>query len=105
MPRARVRHHAPIVARVGRHRHERPLAQAQQIVLPHQPQNAFVVDHKPVTAKLRCDPPISVVTIRERHTLDRVANRRLLLARCRGLPAAVIAGAADPRQRSTFARP
>jgi len=39
-----VRYHAPPMVRVGRGRHERSLPQAEQIILAHQAQHAFVVD-------------------------------------------------------------
>jgi hypothetical protein len=48
--------------------------------------------------QLSGDPPIAIVAVLQRHTLDRVTSRGLFLSRCRRLPAAVIAGAAYPCQ-------
>ena len=97
-PARQVRNQPPFVTRIRRQRHERTLAQAQQIVPPHQPQHAFAVHHQPVAAQLRRDPPIAITPVRQRHALDRIAHRGLLLARCRRLPMAVVAGPGDPRQ-------
>jgi hypothetical protein len=80
--RHQVRHHTPFMARVGRDRHKRTLAQTQQIVLPHQPQHAFVVHHKAVATQLRCDPPVAITAVGQHHALDRVASRGLFLAWC-----------------------
>jgi hypothetical protein len=88
------------MARIGRHRHKRALAQAQQIVPPHQPQHALVVRRKPVPAQLRRDPPVPIAAVGQRRPLHRVSDRGLFLARRRCTPLAVIAGAGDPRQRA-----
>jgi hypothetical protein len=94
-----VRHDPPVMARVGRHRHERALAQTQ-IVLSHQPQDPFVVGHKALATQLRRNPPIAIAAVRQRHALNGVTHSRLFLARRRCTPAPVVAGAAEPRQHT-----
>jgi hypothetical protein len=74
--------------------------QAQQIVFAHQPQHPLAVDRHSLAAELRGDPPVTVMTMRQRDTLDRIAHRGFLPARCRGLPVPVITGAADAGQRA-----
>ena len=76
------------------------LPQAQQVVLAHQPQHALVIDRPALPPQLRADPPIAIVAVRQRQTLDGIAQAGLLLARRRGLPMPVIAGAADARERA-----
>ena len=74
--------------------------QAQQIVLAHQPQHAFVVHRKALATQLRGDPAVAVVPVRERQTLHRVTHAGLFLARRRRTPVAVVAGTADAGQRA-----
>jgi hypothetical protein len=90
-----VGHHLPGMARVRRDRHERPGAQAQQVVLAHKTQHPLVVGRPAFTPQLRGDAPVAVVPVVECQTLDSVTQAGFLLTRRRGLPVAVVAGAAD----------
>src|SRR5438874_11678603 len=95
-----VRHHRPGVPRVRRQRHEGPPAQTQQVVLAHQAQHALVVDDQAFIAKLPSDVPVAAVfpAVPQPRPRDGVGPRGIVLARRAGLPEAVMAGSADPRQ-------
>jgi hypothetical protein len=76
------------VARLGRRRHKRPPAQAQQVVLAHQAQHALVVDDQAVVAQLPGDVPVAatIAAIGQHQPLDGIAHRGIVLARRAGLP-------------------
>jgi hypothetical protein len=80
--------------------HEGPLAQAEKIVSTHQAQEALGIDAETFLAELHADSSVSVETILERNALDGIAHNRLFLAWSRSTPVAVVAGAAEPSQRT-----
>jgi len=86
-------HDRIVVAAVGRARHERPAAQGQQIIFPHQPANAFGVYNLAFAAQLCCNPPIAVTSICQADPLDVTAQISIRARWCACLEVAVIAGA------------
>ena len=92
-PAHQVRDDRPGVVRARRHRHKRPMPQAQQIVLAHQPPHPLVVHHHALPAQHRRHPAIAVVSIGQRHTLHLIAHRRLLL---HAAPTPANAGSSSP---------
>ena len=85
---------------VGGRRHERLLAQAQQIVLAQQPQHPLVVHRPALAPQQRPQPAVAVVPVRQGQPLQAVTQRRLLRGRRRGPPVPVVAGPAGLEQRA-----
>ena len=80
----------PAVARAG---NEGSCAQAQQVVLVHQPQHAFGVDDEALSAERLRDAAIAVVAMGERFALDKVAQIGVLTGGGVRAEMAVVAGA------------
>ena len=59
--------------RVGRGRYESPPTQAEQIILAHQAQHAFVVHDDARPPQLERDRPVAIGLLRQRHTMNHVA--------------------------------
>jgi hypothetical protein len=93
-----VGYHPPAVLGIRRPRHERPGTQAQQVVLPHQPQHTLMIGLPAIASQPRGNPPITVMPMSDGHILDRIAKARLFPARRRGLPVTVVTGSADAGQ-------
>src|SRR6202140_2424674 len=94
----------PVMPRIGRWRTERLLRHAKQIVVTTDPRNPLMV-HRPANAlKLDRDRPVAVpvaiFTLHQRQELNRIAQRRLFLARSRCAPVTVKFRAAHTGQRA-----
>ena len=74
-PAGQVRVDLPAMPAVGGRRHERLLAQAQQIVLAQQPQHPLVVHRPALTPQERPQPAVAIVPVRQRQAAagDRAA--------------------------------
>jgi len=97
-----VGHDGKAMAAVRSARHERTGAQAQQIVLAHQPQHTLGVGDPAFAPELGGDPPIAVMTMRQAEPLDRIAQ--IGIGTCRGMrvEVTIIAGA---RNAAELAQP
>ena len=75
------------------------VANRQQVVFAHHPQDSFVIDDHPLATQIHGDPPVAVTpAVRQNHLLDGRPHRHLRFVRSYHPPVPVIAGAADARQ-------
>jgi hypothetical protein len=81
-------------------RHEAAPAQAQQVVVAHQPQHPLVIDCPALALEQLQQAAIAVVPVLQGEVLEPVAQFRLFAARRHGPPVAVIAGPVDLGQRA-----
>jgi hypothetical protein len=88
------------VPRISGLRHKRLAAQAQQIVLAHQPQHPLVVDDDAVAPQLMGDVAVAAPpAVGQGHQRDGVARRRVVRTRRALLPEPVVAGRLTPVSR------
>ena len=79
-------------------RNEGPGAQAEQIVLAHQPQHPLGVDDQALPAQRLGDAAIAVMAVRERVALDQIAQVRVVARWRVRAEMAVVAGARHAAQ-------
>ena len=97
-PTRQIRIDQEAVPAVRRRRAERFRRYAQQIILPPDARDPLVIDCPARALQQHRQPPIPVMPLGQRQTLDLVAHRCLLLTRGGRLPIPVVAGPADAGQ-------
>ncbi len=97
MSRARFGYTRQVVPRVGRH-HEGLVPQAQQIVLAHQPQHAFVIHREAAAVQLDGDPAVAVGGELQRDLLHRIAQLHLYRDAWLRQAPTIVTGPADAGQ-------
>ena len=94
------------MAALRRGRNERPPAQAQEIVGPHEPEHALGVDHEAFVSEPSGDAPIAFVTAPERQSLDQIAQVRVVARRELGFePTIVVARDSEAIEQRCAIRP
>ena len=97
-PRRQIQIHLAVMLRIRR-QNVLAVANRQQVVFAHNPQDSFVIDDHPLTAQIHGDPAVAVTpAVPQDHLLDRRPHRHLRFVRRHYFPVPVIAGAADTRQ-------
>jgi len=78
--------------------HEALFTQTEQVILPHHPQNAFMIDLEALAPQRRRDPAIAVARVVQTNTLDTITQRHIRLWLWIAAQEAIVARAAYPAE-------